>query len=374
MLCAAWSPSDEHVLATGSVDHTVRLWDVRRSGAAACIAVLDQDDDHGHDRGGGRDASASDAERFGRGEHARGGAAHAAAATSEEDARDRAIERARVGSRGQDETRIVDRVGGGHRGVDLAAHGAGPTGANAWPGWEDYTSGNSARSVQPRASRLFSTSGLGVTGISSAGVAAAVSRPWEGGAARGASLAKAHAGAVHAVAFTPDGRHLLSAGADARLRLWHVSAAPAGAAAASAVAGSAATHAPAAPRHERAHYAGTSNRRRHAPIGLAVAPLTRGSAAAAVAAAATRCSSRRTEAERRRGGDDQRRGGGGGGREEYYGSLGGGRPARGGDGFGYGLGYDDVAEPPPSLGSTCSAVVFYPNGATGEILAFGVPR
>jgi DNA excision repair protein ERCC-8 len=37
-----WSPKKEHILASGGVDGTVRLWDVRRS--AGCLGVLDMED------------------------------------------------------------------------------------------------------------------------------------------------------------------------------------------------------------------------------------------------------------------------------------------------------------------------------------------
>jgi DNA excision repair protein ERCC-8 len=38
----AWSPSHEFLLATGGQDGTLRLWDIRRSGGTAELAVLDQ--------------------------------------------------------------------------------------------------------------------------------------------------------------------------------------------------------------------------------------------------------------------------------------------------------------------------------------------
>jgi DNA excision repair protein ERCC-8 len=46
VLTASWSPTDEYILATGGVDGTVRLWDVRRS-AAGGLGVLDMEDSIG---------------------------------------------------------------------------------------------------------------------------------------------------------------------------------------------------------------------------------------------------------------------------------------------------------------------------------------
>ncbi|KAI4861529.1 WD40 repeat-like protein [Hypoxylon rubiginosum] len=45
ILATSWSPRHEHVLATGSVDGTVRIWDIRRAGGV--IAMLDQEDSLG---------------------------------------------------------------------------------------------------------------------------------------------------------------------------------------------------------------------------------------------------------------------------------------------------------------------------------------
>ncbi|TLS28057.1 hypothetical protein PpBr36_01700 [Pyricularia pennisetigena] len=45
VLSVAWSPVHEHILASGAVDGTVRIWDVRRS--SALVALLDQEDSLG---------------------------------------------------------------------------------------------------------------------------------------------------------------------------------------------------------------------------------------------------------------------------------------------------------------------------------------
>lgn len=45
VLATAWSPRHEHVLASGSVDGTVRIWDIRRAGGA--IGLLNKDDSLG---------------------------------------------------------------------------------------------------------------------------------------------------------------------------------------------------------------------------------------------------------------------------------------------------------------------------------------
>lgn len=45
VLATSWSPRHEHVLASGSVDGTVRIWDIRRAGGA--IGMLDKEDSLG---------------------------------------------------------------------------------------------------------------------------------------------------------------------------------------------------------------------------------------------------------------------------------------------------------------------------------------
>ena len=46
VLCAAWVPGREFQLATGGVDATVRVWDIRR--ASSCLATLDMNDGMGY--------------------------------------------------------------------------------------------------------------------------------------------------------------------------------------------------------------------------------------------------------------------------------------------------------------------------------------
>ncbi|CAK4475453.1 unnamed protein product, partial [Aphanomyces euteiches] len=41
--CLSWSRTNEFHLASGAADGSVRLWDIRRSGATACLLVLNQD-------------------------------------------------------------------------------------------------------------------------------------------------------------------------------------------------------------------------------------------------------------------------------------------------------------------------------------------
>jgi WD40 repeat protein len=42
ILCLQWSPSSDFVLASGGIDRSIRIWDVRKSGHRSCLAVLNQ--------------------------------------------------------------------------------------------------------------------------------------------------------------------------------------------------------------------------------------------------------------------------------------------------------------------------------------------
>lgn len=52
VLAVAWSPRHEHVLASGTIDGAVRIWDVRR--ASGLVGLLDQEDSLGIQTGGWR--------------------------------------------------------------------------------------------------------------------------------------------------------------------------------------------------------------------------------------------------------------------------------------------------------------------------------
>ena len=60
MLSVAWSPREEYILASGGVDGTVRLWDIRRSGGS--LGLLDSEDSVGitGEDGFGKGARAQD--------------------------------------------------------------------------------------------------------------------------------------------------------------------------------------------------------------------------------------------------------------------------------------------------------------------------
>ena len=41
--CVQWSPVHDYILASGSRDGTIKLWDIRKSGSTACIVTLDRE-------------------------------------------------------------------------------------------------------------------------------------------------------------------------------------------------------------------------------------------------------------------------------------------------------------------------------------------
>ena len=41
-----WAPHNDVILASGGLDGTVRLWDIRKAGSRACVTILNQDKTH----------------------------------------------------------------------------------------------------------------------------------------------------------------------------------------------------------------------------------------------------------------------------------------------------------------------------------------
>lgn len=138
----AWSLANEFQLATGARDGDVRLWDIRRSGATACLLALNHD---GHAVVPGRAHVRTNVQRG-------PSPSLSAAARPESRKRQRVDALSRSSSTG--------------------------------------STGSSVRRTDPHA-------------------------------AASVSSVTAHRAGVNSLAYTPDGRYLLSSGTDQKLRLWH---------------------------------------------------------------------------------------------------------------------------------------------------------